>query len=1420
MKRLLHAALIMVFALLFANTSKASHVMGCDIQWKCLGSDTFEITMKVYRDCNGVQLSSTPMQFQSDSCSSSQSFSQGVGSATIKDITPVCSNQASRCSGGSYPYGIEEHTFVFKVYLGGARAACCWWRLTWGQCCRNGAITTGYGNADFTTTSWLNRCITPCDNGPKFTNIPIAIKCAGQDVAFNHGVIDDDGDSLSYALVNPLGGGSYSSPYSASYPLTTLGGNNPNPNSNPPTGFNLSPITGDLLFRPMQIQVTVLKIQVTEWRKINGVYKVIGITNRDMQFIIVGNCNNKLPTLTGPFTWEACANQQICFTINSNDQDLGPPADSTKLSWNRGIPAGTFTTNNGQVRLASGVFCWTPTDDDVSTLPYFFTVTAADNHCPLNGSVTRSYSITVNPSPKATRTYTKLGCGLFQFKDSLHASYINPTLRWTVMGPNNNYFGISAIHQFTQGGKYVIRNTITAKGCQTTYYDTLIVDTMVQITCMPDTFVCYGKSLTITTSLKNGNAPFRYKWDTGDPADTNSTLTPTLTAATWFKVTVMDRDSCFNTDSIYVGVKPLPTVGPFNDERLCNGENLRVDAGNPGAQYIWKKDGSVFSTNKIVFLTDSGQYSIQIIDSFGCEAFDTFDLFVNDPVIVGPVQDMNICYGDTATLTASGADTYEWTDGTNTYTGATIKVRPLTTTTYYITGTYTYGNKPCLGYDTVTVNVIQQPTFDFNPLPPERCVNGGPLPLFVKTYSGGVLVTPTFSNWYCTKVPSAIAPTTSIFDPAATAPTGGTFWVTFEATYNGCTGKDSVQVTINPLPLVDAGRKKVFCVNAGNYLLDTTAFPFDSKDGEFSIFSSGTPAGALITTPAFPGNSYYFNATNAGVGTHYLKYKYKDQNTKCENWDTVEFEVNPIPVVDAGTLAAVCVNSGNVDLNAKSGNSPAGGTWTGPGIDPTGNFFNPTINTTSTPQTYWLKYTYTAIGCTDFDSVSILVNPIPTVTLGASKYNVCITDAPVTLVGTPAGAGGTYTGKGVSGNTFIPSVADTGTHTITFTYLDPVTNCDNNTSINIYVEPAPHVFINPTADLCEKTAIDSGIVVSGGANYNFGLNWTAGDGTFINGTSATDKNIVYRPGVTDQLNGSVTFKLTSTGSTYCTPHDTSITVVMFPTPSVAFTAPDTIGCAPLTVDFTGITDAPAGATFFWDFGDPMSGTDNTSTLETPSHIYNEPGIYSVQLTVKSKEGCDMTFTKTQLIEVYPKPKADFEFSPGAPLYTTVALPKYKFTDKSTSGTGIKSWEWSFGDKANSKSFDQNPEFNYGNQDTGWFDVTLKIVAAKGDCEDIITKKVRIGPDLSVFIPNAFSPDDNGPTRNDRFYVYVDGHKEFNIKIFDRWGEQLYESFNATEGWDGTYKGLPCQQDVYIYKVTVTSFADEPYEYYGTITLLR
>ncbi|MEX0968540.1 MAG: hypothetical protein WD077_15010, partial [Bacteroidia bacterium] len=282
-KNLLSVLSCLLFLLMMPSTSEASHVMGSDISWRCVGKDSFLVTMNVYRDCNGISLSPGTISISGIGCSYSSSVSPSMSSPV--DITPVCKSSCTRCSGSgcSFPYGIHRYTLTALIKLNNTN--CCNFNLSWNQCCRNTNITTGASGNQYFIDAELNKCDTPCNSSPRFTNPPIAILCAGQCFIYNQGVVDDDGDSLVYTLTQPKTSASgytnWLSPYSYDKPLYFNGFPNKNLPFTPPLcrGFHLDSFNGDLMFRPMQAQVTVMAIRVDEYR--NG--QKIGTIRRDLQ---------------------------------------------------------------------------------------------------------------------------------------------------------------------------------------------------------------------------------------------------------------------------------------------------------------------------------------------------------------------------------------------------------------------------------------------------------------------------------------------------------------------------------------------------------------------------------------------------------------------------------------------------------------------------------------------------------------------------------------------------------------------------------------------------------------------------------------------------------------------------------------------------------------------------------------------------------------------------------------------------------------------------------------------------------------------------------------------------------------------------------------------------------------------------------
>ncbi len=227
--------------------------------------------------------------------------------------------------------------------------------------------------------------------------------------------------------------------------------------------------------------------------------------------------------------------------------------------------------------------------------------------------------------------------------------------------------------------------------------------------------------------------------------------------------------------------------------------------------------------------------------------------------------------------------------------------------------------------------------------------------------------------------------------------------------------------------------------------------------------------------------------------------------------------------------------------------------------------------------------------------------------------------------------------------------------------------------------------------------------------------------------------------------------------------------------------------------------------------------DANPTLGLPDYVYSwSPNITiidsitvapssSTTYTVVVTDECGLTITDTVEVTVYPI-NADFG-------YGFVTNQSVQFQNQSS---GAISYFWYFGDGSpDATSTLENPPHNYAND--GTYIVMLISTNVEG-CSDTIYQTIIVLPDFYFYFPNAFTPNANG--RNDYYMGYGAGIKKYSMKIFDRWGEKLFETDNLYTGWDGTFKGEKVKQDVYAVIFDVEGYYFEVKRYVGSVTVVR
>ena len=304
--------------------------------------------------------------------------------------------------------------------------------------------------------------------------------------------------------------------------------------------------------------------------------------------------------------------------------------------------------------------------------------------------------------------------------------------------------------------------------------------------------------------------------------------------------------------------------------------------------------------------------------------------------------------------------------------------------------------------------------------------------------------------------------------------------------------------------------------------------------------------------------------------------------------------------------------------------------------------------------------------------------------------------------------------------------------------------------------------------------------------------WLFGDGNSYNGTTPPTHTYAG-PGV-------YTVSLVMIDTTACNSPDTVKSIVRLNSSFVkaGFNGPDSV-CQGAAASFTD--SSSNGTTYHWDFGD--GGTSGTSPT---THIFDTTGIYTITYIVGNPTSCNGADTIVKQIKVLGLPVADFTFSPLVP-QTNVPTT---FTNLSVNADR---YLWDFGDGATTA--DVNPSHFY--KRTGDYKVCLT-AKNSSNCPSTACKTVSADVHPLADIPTAFSP--NGDGKNDILFVRGAAVQTMDVKIFNRWGEKVFETTDMNKGWDGTFNGQPQPVDAYAFILNVTFIDGTTLEKKGNITLLR
>jgi gliding motility-associated-like protein len=631
--------LIVVFVLAFSLKVQATHIIGGEIGYTHITGNTYEITLTLYGDCAGNAFPTLP-----NAVPRIEIYKNGAPFHYIDlsltgpgvEVTPVCPSEAGNTSCvnnmGILP-GVMRFIFKGDIVLDGPAVK---WSFLFNSSLggnsgagRTNAITNIASGTLMVLEATLNNTVAP-NNSSVFTTIPTPFFCLNIPQEFNQGAVDPDGDQLTFSLVpglhvdnsGTLTSVTYISPYSYTNPLATL-----------PGSFNFNTTSGQMSFLPNLVQTSLVVNKVIEMR--GGIE--VGSCMREMNLVVLNNCNNQSPTASIPTTpaggfdsnriitiCNATVNPQ--FVIQVTDPDLqnvdvtvnGLPATASYTIIGNGTPSPQVTINwNTPQPMVPGV--------------YNFYINCQDDGCPLSSKQTFAYTvIQIQPIDPLLLSAQNESCvpGM-DGSISVSASSLYGGLSYSMDGV---LYQTDSAFLALQTGTYTV-TVMDSKGCtltSSTVVGTSPLPVLNTVTtpesCMP------GQDGTILVIASSVNGPIiSYTINGGAP---QSTATFSGLISGNYTITATDNIGCKSSQTVVIDPAVVPVIDSlFVNDITCFGKSngrlraLISPAGISTTSYLYP--GSVSSNNGTFSNLEKGSYTVIVISDMGCS--DTAYASIQEP---------------------------------------------------------------------------------------------------------------------------------------------------------------------------------------------------------------------------------------------------------------------------------------------------------------------------------------------------------------------------------------------------------------------------------------------------------------------------------------------------------------------------------------------------------------------------------------------------------------------------------------------------------------------------------------------------------------------------------------------------------------------------------------------------------------------
>jgi len=535
-------------------------------------------------------------------------------------------------------------------------------------------------------------------------------------------------------------------------------------------------------------------------------------------------------------------------------------------------------------------------------------------------------------------------------------------------------------------------------------------------------------------------------------------------------------------------------------------------------------------------------------------------------------------------------------------------------------------------------------------------------------------------------------------------------------------------------------------------------------------------------------------------------------NNGCQNIFQIPITIFPSPTA-AFTVPDDCEENAAVFTDGSSITTGSITNWEWDfGDGNTSTTQNPT-NLYGTSGTYTVELVVTSdIGCTDTILGSTVRFPKPLASFTVAdvcEYDPAVTNdnsvvaAPDNIASWAWDFGDGNNGVGASANNVYSTY---GPYDITLTATSTNGCVDDTTvTVNIQAQPIPD-FI--TEAICVNTPptvfVDMSSIGNGSMSQ---FDWDFGDATTGTGQGTTH---------TYGTDGVYNANLTVTSAFGCV-NSVIKPVTVYEKPTANFMADSTYGCSPVNILFQDLSLSPSTTIDNWEW-DFFGGNGTAGPNPVVSYINesSSPDLYDVGLIVTNGFGCKDTVVIYDYIEIFPTPEARFTFSPNV---LTITESETTFNNGSVTAD---EYLWDFGDNSIPNT-SENPTHTYPDNAPGEYLVELIAYNFGKTCSDTTWQLVKVQDIIIFYVPNMFTPD--GDEFNETWKpIFYSGHDifDFHLTVFNRWGEIVWESFDATKEWDGHYgTGGLVDDGAYVWTLDFKeTMSDKRHQHNGHVTVVK